>query len=37
MYRSRDAVLYYRKEVCRKLGVTSIVEAIAHAEHYGMI
>lgn len=37
MCRSRDAVLYYRKEIYRKLGVTNIVEAIAHAEHYGII
>lgn len=37
MNKSTDTVNYYRKSVYNKLGVKSIIEAVEHAQHYGII
>lgn len=37
MNKSTDTVNFYRKSVYDKLGVKSIVEAVEHANHYGII
>lgn len=37
MNKSTDTVNFYRKSVYDKLGVKSIIEAVQHAEYYGII